>query len=822
MASRITDFFARKNANSTTSNTAIPVLPDVNDREMPNPDSSTKKRVLKLATVKRWINEDLAKDNGSIWMHYEANKQEHVENLYCKICQKYKEQICTMKDFSYAWINGSKNLKLSNAKDHANSKCHIRAFRLHANEVRACTGESLQLPEKLIPGLKQPTVIEGFVQMSDIMKEQIKKKFELAYFVAKKELPFTMYEDLVTLEKHHGVDIGNAYVNRIECADFIDYHGEYLSKTLTNDLKEAKFYSVLTDGTTDCSVTEKELVYVLYFNPKQTGENIGVKLAFLCLKDVKKADAPGIKSVIESSFASLGITNNELYSKLVGFGADGASVNSGDKNGVKALLQEKSPWLIFQWCVAHRLELALKDALQPTFFKQVDQMLTRLHSFYSKSPKKLHELKSLHELLKNTFDFVEGSLKPKRASGTRWISFKLAALRLVLDKFGIYLTHLENLAEQEGNAEIVGYLRRWKTSQMLLHIAFFIDVLTPAAELSKIYQEEDIDIVSATSALNRTKHKLELYSNLRLQDLPATKYLLSKVDKQGGTHTYQGIEFSSIQFERELELLKAKKNIITEAVCACISTRLDDSGSPTLQDIAVVLNIESWTARASLPQEDESDDGNDSNKENSSHKFNEDSFDVEIIRLFEHFQPVLDNADVKCPCTEVVAEWHDLLTYIINYLQPNKHNYKKTWKFVFLSSYAKSKWKNILTLVELLFSIPVSNAKLERMFSNMQRAKVDSRCSLGEQRLTHLLRIKEEGPELGTFDVTPVVELWFNSKVRRPNQNKRKQYKQRKQKSKKYYDNDNYTNLFSLIDNTDNSSTEESDDVIDVSVEEMD
>ncbi|CAB4004512.1 zinc finger 862-like [Paramuricea clavata] len=490
MASRITDFFARKNANSTTSNTAIPVLPDVNDREMPNPDSSTKKRVLKLATVKRWINEDLAKDNGSIWMHYEANKQEHVENLYCKICQKYKEQICTMKDFSYAWINGSKNLKLS-------IECK-----------RSC---KFEVSHSGIP----------ITRKRDIMKEQIKKKFELAYFVAKKELPFTMYEDLVTLEKHHGVDIGNAYVNRIECADFIDYHGEYLSKTLTNDLKEAKFYSVLTDGTTDCSVTEKELVYVL--------------------------------------FASLGITNNELYSKLVGFGADGASVNSGDKNGVKALLQEKSPWLIFQWCVAHRLELALKDALQPTFFKQVDQMLTRLHSFYSKSPKKLHELKSLHELLKNTFDFVEGSLKPKRASGTRWISFKLAALRLVLDKFGIYLTHLENLAEQEGNAEIVGYLRRWKTSQMLLHIAFFIDVLTPAAELSNIYQEEDIDIVSATSALNRTKHKLELYSNLRLQDLPATKYLLSKVDKQGGTHTYQGIEFSSIQFERELELLKAKK-----------------------------------------------------------------------------------------------------------------------------------------------------------------------------------------------------------------------------------------------------------------------
>ena len=130
---------------------------------------------------------------------------------------------------------------------------------------------------------------------------------------------------------------------------------------------------------------------------------------------------------------------NELYSKLVGFGADGTSVNSGDKNCVEALLQQKSPWLIFQWGVAHRLELALKDALQPTWFKQVDQMLTKLHSFYNTSPKKLYELKSLHKLLQN---------------------------------------------------------------------------------ISKIYQEDDIDIVSATSALNRTKDKLQLYSNLSLQDLP--------------------------------------------------------------------------------------------------------------------------------------------------------------------------------------------------------------------------------------------------------------------------------------------------------------
>lgn len=49
-------------------------------------------------------------------------------------------------------------------------------------------------------------------------------------------------------------------------------------------------------------------------------------------------------------------------SKLVGFGCDGANVNMGDR-GVRGL----RPWVITVWCLAHRLELALKDAFK-TFF----------------------------------------------------------------------------------------------------------------------------------------------------------------------------------------------------------------------------------------------------------------------------------------------------------------------------------------------------------------------------------------------------------------------------------------------------------------------
>jgi hypothetical protein len=325
-------------------------------------------------------------------------------------------------------------------------------------------------------------------------------------------LPFAVYEDLIALEKRHGVDLGNVYTNRKQCAEFVDINAEFIAQQLNEDLTKAKFYSILTDGSTDKSVTEKEVVYVLYFDPhpKSNPNEVEVKLSFLCLKDVKKADAEGITNTIEESFKSLGILPNEL-SKLVGFGADGASVNSGNKNGVKALLEKNSPWLVYTWCVAHKLELALKDALNGTRFDSVDDMLAKLYSLYHKSPKKMHELKQLHDLL--DFDFEEGAVKPKRASGTRWIEFKLSALRIVLDKYGVYIQHLENLSSDKDvpgkdRQKIKGYLQQWKSSHMLLNVALFIDVLHPAAILSKAFQDNVIDSVGTIHNLKRSKQSL--------------------------------------------------------------------------------------------------------------------------------------------------------------------------------------------------------------------------------------------------------------------------------------------------------------------------
>ena len=57
----------------------------------------------------------------------------------------------------------------------------------------------------------------------------------------------------------------------------------------------------------------------------------------------------------------------------------------------------------------------------------------------TKNHQKRCENYKTYNAYKNIFEFEDG-VKPKRASGTRWISHKLEALKLLLDKLYLYNT----------------------------------------------------------------------------------------------------------------------------------------------------------------------------------------------------------------------------------------------------------------------------------------------------------------------------------------------------------------------------------------------
>jgi hypothetical protein len=123
---------------------------------------------------------------------------------------------------------------------------------------------------------------------------------------------------------------------------------------------------------------------------------------------------------LEYGLKCLGIPSlsRQTCTQSVGIATDGASANIAS-GGLKGLVESELNWIFWMWCLAHRLELAIKDALRGTFFDSIDELLLRLYYVYEKSPKKCRELETIVSDLRECFEFDDNGVKPVRASGSR-------------------------------------------------------------------------------------------------------------------------------------------------------------------------------------------------------------------------------------------------------------------------------------------------------------------------------------------------------------------------------------------------------------------
>ena len=179
------------------------------------------------------------------------------------------------------------------------------------------------------------------------------------------------------------------------------------------------------------------MLYLLFLNEGKP------EIKFFSIETPSHTTAEGLKEAISSAFKRTGMI--EFHTKLAGFNVDGALVNKGIHKGL-AQLCESSPCLNVVHCFNHLFELAIKDAFKATFFKDIDTLLNKLYYLYRKSPKRLRKLCEFSEVYEKSVP------KPAKANGTRWISHKFTSMNIFLKNYGIFITHLESLANTDSQA----------------------------------------------------------------------------------------------------------------------------------------------------------------------------------------------------------------------------------------------------------------------------------------------------------------------------------------------------------------------------------
>ena len=416
--------------------------------------------------------------------------------------------------------------------------------------------------------------------------------------------------------------------------------------------------------------------------------------------------------------------------------------------GLRGHLEEATPWVVMVWCLGHRLELSLSDSLKKTYFSSIDEMLLRLYYIYEKSPKKCRQLEDLVADLKaclNSSDFShKRGIRPLRACGTRFVSHKVAALNRVIERFGAYLNHLCSLLEDPSvksvdKQKLKGYILRWRNAKVLVGCAFFSDLLKPASILCKVLQKDIICVLSAIEAFLKTKKSIEKIRDTPFDDLPTVKTIRARIKVDTSGTSYQGAEIT--HFDQALQYYRSNYSNFVECVLECLRERIKFQHTELLTHALTLLAPIGW---------EKSHDG--------SFAYSALDFLVSMFRI-----------PLEKACTSIShiqGEWDDMVDYAKRYFNLVQDNYCTIWWKLF-NSVDAGKWSNILTLVELLFSLPMSNGKLERVFSLMKNIKTIKRTSLGEDRLDQLLRIISEGPALPQWDPSSAIKLWWEDKTRR-------------------------------------------------------
>ena len=139
-----------------------------------------------------------------------------------------------------------------------------------------------------------------------------------------------------------------SYLSSTTCEEFIDVMGEKTRQTVADEIREAKYFSVVVDSTPDLSHVD-QLTFIFRFVDKK-GK---VVERFLAFEPIESHTGKSLAECVVAMIESLGM---EL-SNCRGHSYDNASNMTGKYNGLQAYLTKRNPLMHYVPCAAHSLNL---------------------------------------------------------------------------------------------------------------------------------------------------------------------------------------------------------------------------------------------------------------------------------------------------------------------------------------------------------------------------------------------------------------------------------------------------------------------------------
>ncbi|CAC5416906.1 unnamed protein product [Mytilus coruscus] len=166
--------------------------------------------------------------------------------MICSICEQFEKL--------ESLVTGCSNFRIDSLSAHERSETHKKCLSGHIAKTKP----------KGTPEGEKAVVLKNKAAV-----DKLKILFRNAHYIAKAGRPYTDYRSLCGHGKAQGLDVGETYLTDKYCQKFVTVIAKHRREIQRKIVNQSPFLSIISDGSTDTSSTEAEIVYMKVLNKCQ-------------------------------------------------------------------------------------------------------------------------------------------------------------------------------------------------------------------------------------------------------------------------------------------------------------------------------------------------------------------------------------------------------------------------------------------------------------------------------------------------------------------------------------------------------------------------
>lgn len=535
----------------------------------------------------------------------------------------------------------------------------------------------------------------------------------------------------------------NKYMSHETINELLTLLGDEVLRDVIKDVSSGKYFALIADESRDISGHEQFSISL-----RHVSEEFEINEDFIGFIDVPETSSASLLAAIKDALTRCNLDINNCRGQAY----DGAANMSGHLSGVAKRIKYIVPNALSVHCLNHNLQLCVQEvAAASRPIQDALGLCTEIHNIIKMSPKRLNIFEKIQSEFSDPADPESAIKSIKPLCATRW-TVKSGAVTSILDNYSILQSTLnillENCPRNDVAAKVRGVQAGMQRFSALFGLLLSKAVFGVTDTVSRCLQAKSMDALTARQLVGALKAQLQHMRQgfdafwVMAEDTATSIGIPVEAPKQHRRSRKVDKAGTQAVFHTPADFYRRQYYECIDVVSGELDRRFENGDIKVLQSIEEVVlafangDSENTVHQALLQHIGKTYHG-----------------DVDLVKL-QHELPMLTNVvrTYNAQCGENIKAVTSLSTLatIFNRLP-----------------FTKLMLPEIVALLKLYFTVPMTSCTAERSFSSLRRLKSYLRQTMTQKTLNAVALTSIHTNRTDSVDPRKIMELFISKNDRR-------------------------------------------------------